>query len=282
MKLRELKETAAGKLAEAGIELPYLEVQVLFSRFLSLSKTRQILESEKEVEEADVRKVLSAVEERCSHTPLSYITGHREFYGLDFKVTPDTLIPRPDTEILVETALEFLNGRKDAKILDMCTGTGCAGIAAAANASVSSLTLCDISRKALECAKTNAKALLPPSLPVNFILSDLFENIGDRDFDVIISNPPYIRKDYLETLSPEVRKEPALALFDDDIDGLGLCRKIASSAAQHLVRGGLLAIECDYRQTSALSEIITQNGFTRVRIAKDLAGRERVVSGERE
>lgn len=282
MKLRELKETAAGKLAEAGIELPYLEIQVLFSRFLSLSKTRQILESEKEVEEADARKVLSAVEERCSHTPLSYITGHREFYGLDFKVTPDTLIPRPDTETLVETALEFLKGRKDAKILDMCTGTGCAGIAAAANASVSSLTLCDISRKALECAKTNAKALLPPSLPVNFILSDLFENIGDRDFDVIISNPPYIRKDYLETLSPEVRKEPALALFDDDIDGLGLCRKIASRAAQHLVRGGLLAIECDYRQTSALSEIITQNGFTRVRIAKDLAGRERVVSGERE
>lgn len=282
MKLRELKETAAGKLAEAGIELPYLEVQVLFSRFLSLSKTRQILESEKEVEEADARKVLSAVEERCSHTPLSYITGHREFYGLDFKVTPDTLIPRPDTETLVETALEFLNGRKDAKILDMCTGTGCAGIAAAANASVSSLTLCDISRKALECAKANAKALLPPSLPVNFILSDLFENIGDRDFDVIISNPPYIRKDYLETLSPEVRKEPALALFDDDIDGLGLCRKIASRAAQHLVGGGLLAIECDYRQTSALSEIITQNGFTRVRIAKDLAGRERVVSGERE
>ena len=282
MKLRELKETASARLAQEGIELPYLEVQVLFSHFLSLSKTRQILESEKEIEESDVRKVLSAVEERCSHTPLSYITGHREFYGLDFTVTSDTLIPRHDTETLVETALEFLNGRQDAKILDMCTGTGCAGIAIAANASASSLTLCDISRKALECAKTNAKALLPPSLQVNFIHGDLFENIEDSDFDVIVSNPPYIRKDFLETLSPEVRKEPYIALFDEDGDGLGLCRKIASSAAGHLVRGGLLAIECDYRQTSALSEIISQNGFTRVRIAKDLAGRERVVSGERE
>ena len=281
MKLRELKEQAVKELTEAGIELPYLEVQVIFEHFLHLSKAQQILRSEESVSREDAEKTTSAVRRRCSRIPLAYITGHKEFYGLDFIVSENTLIPRPDTETLVDVALEFLSGRAKAKLLDLCTGTGCTGIAAAGNSDLSSLTLSDISKEALRCAKVNAQRLLPPSLPVFFSHSDLFDSITDRDFDAVISNPPYIRKEYLDALSPEVRKEPALALFCNEEDGMGICRKIAEEASGYLVKGGLLAIECDYRQTSALSEIIAQNNFTRIRITKDLAGRERIVSGER-
>lgn len=278
--LGDLLRKASETLAQAGLDEPRLEARVLAEAFLGAATAEQIAYPGRQIPEEDERAFLSALARRASHEPMAHITGRREFFGLDFLVTKDTLIPRPDTEALVETALAKLHSIDKPDVLDLCCGTGCVGISTAANMALSSLTLADISPAALEVARENAERLIP-SANWSAVLTDLFENLSGKTYDAILSNPPYVRRDQEVELSEEVRREPGLALFDSRPDGLGTAERIVVDACRHLKPGGLLAIECDYRQTKALGGIMRHNGFGDVEIITDLAGRERVVAGRR-
>lgn len=278
MTLATLKTEAQRLLLENGIEETSLEVFVLAQKAFGYDRAQQITHCMDEVDDVSAEAFMDLVRLRASHVPSAYITGHREFYGLDFIVTKATLIPRPDSETLVETALKFLEGSKDSCVIDLCTGTGCIGISIAHSIPVRKLILTDISQSALETAKRNADVLIPHQ-DVSLVQSDLFAGVTEREADIIVTNPPYVCRKYQEGLSPEVRKEPESALFDEDEDGLGIIRKIVRQAGSHLRSGGMLAIECDYRQTAALGRIMLENQFSSIRVANDLSGRGRVVSG---
>lgn len=278
MTLATLKTEAQRLLLENGIEETSLEVFVLAQKAFGYDRAQQIIHYMDEVDDVSAEAFMDLVRLRASHVPSAYITGHREFYGLDFIVTKATLIPRPDSETLVETALKFLEGSKDSCVIDLCTGTGCIGISIAHSIPVRKLILTDISQSALETAKRNADFLIPHQ-DVSLVQSDLFAGVTEREADIIVTNPPYVCRKYQEGLSPEVRKEPESALFDEDEDGLGIIRRIVRQAGSHLRSGGMLAIECDYRQTAALGRIMLENQFSSIMVANDLSGRGRVVSG---
>ena len=221
---------------------------------------------------------------RSQRIPLQQITGHQEFMGLDFLVNEHVLCPRQDTEVLVETVLKALPEinviRRDEdaelQILDLCAGSGCIGISLERLAPVPiNVLAADISDEAIAVAKANAQGLGCECYHI--IKSDLFEQITGT-FDVIVSNPPYIPSADIETLEDEVRlHEPRLAL-DGDEDGLAFYRRISEAAPEHLKAGGRIYYEIGYDQGEAVSQILAENGFTDIRVIKDLAGLDRVVA----
>ncbi|MBQ2405395.1 MAG: peptide chain release factor N(5)-glutamine methyltransferase [Lachnospiraceae bacterium] len=223
------------------------------------------------------------IEKRAKRIPLQHITGEQEFMGLTFRVNENTLIPRQDTEVLVEEALRELSDGM--RILDVCTGSGCILLSLMKYSNECEGIGLDISAKALEVAKENARLLNVQN--VDFVESDLFEalenekvNVGkDRFFDIIISNPPYIESAVIETLMPEVKDhEPMLAL-DGKEDGLFFYRKIVDKAPEYIRKGGKLLFEIGYNQGEAVRQLMLDKGFTKVEVIKDFAGLDRVVCG---
>ncbi len=211
---------------------------------------------------------------RADHIPLQHITGTQEFMGLEFDVSPDVLIPRQDTEVLVEEVLRVSEGRK---VLDMCTGSGCIMISIASIGRPSRAVGVDISDKALEIAAGNAKK---NGVSIELYQSDLFSKITGT-YDIIVSNPPYIPTRDIDELMPEVREhEPILAL-DGSEDGLIFYRRISTGARSFLNKGGFLFYEIGYNQGEAVKQILLQEGFTDVMIKKDLSGLDRVVSARK-
>jgi len=227
------------------------------------------------------------------YTPIQYVIGHTNFCGLDFVVNEDVLIPRPETELLVETAIALIRGSQEhptheaaggagkstrAQILDLCTGSGCIAIALAGaltkDAIDCRIIASDISLKALEAARTNARRL-GASGRIDFVDSDLFRNIKGR-FDIIVSNPPYIAKFEFDTLQKEVLKEPRMAL-DGGEDGLDFYRKIIEGAPLHLNPGGHLLLEIGFGQANEVKEMVESGGFKALAIDKDFNGIDRVV-----
>ena len=212
------------------------------------------------------------VRRRGERIPLSYLTGWRNFCGLEFAVNEAVLIPRQDTECLVEALLPKAKG---AEILDMCTGSGCIAISLAVLGKAAAVTGVDISEAALTVAKSNGERLAPG---VRFLQSDLFEQVEGR-FDIIVSNPPYIQSEVIETLEPEVKDhEPRLAL-DGTADGLFFYRRIVELAPQYLREDGTLAFEIGYDQGQDVSELMRNQGFVDVIVKPDLTGLDRVVLG---
>ena len=212
------------------------------------------------------------VRRRGERIPLSYLTGWRNFCGLEFAVNEAVLIPRQDTECLVEALLPKAKG---AEILDMCTGSGCIAISLSVLGKAAAVTGVDISEAALAVAKSNGERLAPG---VRFLQSDLFEQVEGR-FDIIVSNPPYIQSEVIETLEPEVKDhEPRLAL-DGTADGLFFYRRIVELAPQYLREGGTLAFEIGYDQGQDVSELMRNQGFVDVIVKPDLTGLDRVVLG---
>lgn len=231
-----------------------------------------ILKMKEEVDADTAAKFTSCIEKAKSGMPVAYILGRKEFYSLDFIVTPDVLIPRPDTEILVENIIPLAGGKR---VLDICCGSGCIGISIAKNADCA-LAMIDISEKALEITEKNC-ALNEVSAQL-FKKDILNENI-DGECDIIVSNPPYIESDVVLTLEKNVRDfEPHLAL-DGGGDGLCFYPVIAKKAFNSLVKGGTLAFEIGYNQGKAVYDILVNCGFENVKIIKDYAGNDRVVSG---
>ena len=265
---------------------PSSDAAILICHCLGISRTELALHPEKEVPTEKIGELERLGKERENGKPGAYLTGERGFYECVFKVTEDVLIPRADTEILVESAIsdlqELLPEKKEVRILDLCCGTGCIGISVAKVLACSFgkvfLTLSDLSEKALEVCRENAGNLIcETNIAVQCIRGNLFENITGY-FDAILSNPPYIRTGVIPSLEKQVRYEPLMAL-DGGEDGLDFVREIAGQAKKHLVPGGLLEMEIGYDQAHSSSSILRENGYEEISVIRDLGGNDRVVKG---
>ncbi|MBO4901228.1 MAG: peptide chain release factor N(5)-glutamine methyltransferase [Lachnospiraceae bacterium] len=213
---------------------------------------------------------------RMKRVPLQHILGTQEFMGLSFVVNEHVLIPRQDSECLVEEAMLFV---KDGdRVLDLCTGSGCILLSIMCYKNGIEGVGTDLSKEALEIARLNAEKLEKPAL---FIESDLFGQLEEKPFHAIVSNPPYIRTDVIPTLEPEVKDHEPFCALDGGSDGLVFYRKIIATAPQFLLPGGMLLLEIGYDQGEAVSGLMRENGFGDVTVVQDLTGNDRVVRGIR-
>lgn len=274
---REVLNNGIAVLEQAGVPDAAVDGWYLFSECFHMSRTEywmrqceDMIESEKLWETWK-----SFLSRRCGREPLQYILGMQEFMGMSFFVTPDVLIPRQDTEVLVEKALSFL--RSGDCLLDVCTGSGCILLSLAKSIQLFRCVGVDISQNALLVAKKNAKEL---KIDAEFICSDLFQQItAGEKFHMITCNPPYISGEEMKELMPEVADyEPHLALFGGE-DGLFFYRKIIEQAADFLMPDGSLLLEIGCTQAKAVSGMMLERGYRCVEVIKDLAGRDRVAVG---
>ena len=274
MNIKELTLNGVSKLNEFNIDDSTTKVRILLSSLLNVSKEKLLIMDE-EVDEKLVERFNDNINKLIKGVPVQYLVNKQSFYGMDFFVDNRVLIPQPDTECLVEEGLEFLKGKENAKVLDLCTGSGAIAISIAKN-SDATIYASDISKDALDVAKLNATTL---SADITFIESDLLKNINEK-FDLIISNPPYIKTDVIELLSDEVKNEPILAL-DGKEDGLYFYKEIIKNAKGFLNPNGKLLFEIGFDQKESVAKLFDEAGFDNVYSKKDLAGLDRIVSGEK-
>ena len=258
-------------------QTPLLDASLLLSAVTGLSREQLYTRSSSYLSGEAATVYRRLIDRRCQAQPVAYLTGVREFYGRTFTVDPSVLIPRSDTETLVQTVLDHLPNVASHRILDLCTGSGCVGITLAAEIPSAEVTLTDISDQALSVAQINAARLV--DRPIELVCSDLFSSLDGRQFHVIATNPPYIADSWYEQLEVQVKQEPTLALLGGDQDGLAIIRRIIAQAPDHLLPHGLLCIECDYRQVDAVMLLFHQYGFSEVTYEHDLAHLQRVVRG---
>jgi len=284
MTIREALAAGKADLVAAGIDNPSLDTSLLLAEVLGISRSALVVaaaDSGCSLGEAALAAFEGLVRRRAGGECVAYILGRKEFYGLEFIVNRDVLVPRPDTETLVETALECLSAtgeKRTLRMLDLCTGSGAVAIATKHHMPGLEVWAADISPQALEVAEANAARLLPPGA-IRFCRGDLFEALSGADcppFDLITGNPPYVPAREIPSLSREVRTEPVLAL-DGGSDGLDVIRRIVSHALEFLCVSGTLMLEADPRQMGEIAQLLEQAGFTDVRIRPDLSGMERVI-----
>lgn len=279
MNYGELYQSGKEILKQAEIADAQLDARLLLEHLCGTSRHDLLVHADRAVEIDKQEEYLQKIKQRAKHVPLQHITGVQEFMGLEFKVNQDVLIPRQDTEILVEEILRDLHA--GSRILDMCTGSGCIIISLLHYSNDCQGIGVDISGKALSVARDNADRLLSDKrddTTIQFMESDLFEQV-EGSFDVLVSNPPYIRTAVIEELAEEVKNhEPRLAL-DGTEDGLLFYRKIVEQGKQFLNNGGSLFFEIGYDQGNDVKALMEAAGFLEVQIVKDFAGLDRVVYG---
>lgn len=282
MTYRELYEYGKLRLAENEIAEAALDARLLLEYICHTDRNELIVHGDRECSDLEEQFYRMTIDRRASHIPLQHITGEQEFMGLSFKVNEHTLIPRQDTEILVEEAMRHLSDGM--RILDMCTGSGCILLSLLKYSNECEGIGIDISGKALAVARENASRL---QIDASFLEGDLFapladfvsEKTTDRLFDMIVSNPPYIETAVIDTLMPEVREhEPVLAL-DGMEDGLHFYRRIVAEAPAHMRKGAYLFFEIGCEQGEVVKALMQEGGFEQVEILKDYAGLDRVVYG---
>ncbi|MBP3664630.1 MAG: peptide chain release factor N(5)-glutamine methyltransferase [Tyzzerella sp.] len=275
MTLREAYEYGQKQLQLAGIVDADLDAWYLLEFVTGISRTMYYLKMQESVSEEHEVLYRKYIETRATHIPLQHITGVQEFMGLEFLVNQHVLVPRQDTEVLVESVLEVL--KPDMRVLDICTGSGCILISLMKLHGTS--TICgvgvDISKEALKVAQANGERI---GVKADFIQSDLFENVDGR-YDVIVSNPPYIRTAVIEELKEEVKCHDPFIALDGKEDGLYFYRKIVEESGRYLKAGGKLYFEIGHDQGEDVKNLMEQAGFTGVTVKKDLAGLDRVVFG---
>jgi release factor glutamine methyltransferase len=257
----------------AALPLEPLENRILLCHALGVSRVGLITQSERALNSAEAAHLDALVQRRLAGEPIAYIVGEREFFGLPFRVGPGVLIPRPDTELIVELSLERLPPR--GRLLDMGTGSGAIAVACAHSRRDASVTALDLSEEALAIARANAAA---NGAQVRFLRSDWFAAIGEERFELIASNPPYIAAGDAHLSQGDLRFEPVGALTDH-ADGLTALRHIVDGAPDHLVPGGWLLLEHGYDQAEAVRALLAARGFLEVQSWRDLAGIERVSGG---
>lgn len=304
MTIQEFKNISIKTLKDS--QSASLDVNVLLEHCLKQNKTWILVHSEKELSAEQFSWLTEAVAKRKTGLPVAYITGHKEFYGYDFIVSPSVLIPKPDTEILVEKAIDEIIAKIEFRpeiilsVCDMCAGSGCIGISVLKNLieeykipseKLPKFTFADISEEALNIAKQNAKNLLPAAEfeELRFIQTNLFSEVPFT-FDLILTNPPYIPAKMVTELLKDGRNEPRLAL-DGDVgifgepteqnDGLGIIRRLVPESYEHLAHNGVLLMETGEYNAEATKNIFEQNNFRCTKIFKDLEGQDRNVYGIR-
>lgn len=284
MNLKNLRNIGIEKLEKENIEDAKFKINILLQYILNMNKTDIIINSDIEIENNIEKKFYNIIEELINGKPIQYITNSQEFMNLKFYVDENVLIPQPDTEIIVEKSIEILekllSEKKELKILDLCTGSGAIAVAIenyVLNRYDNRIEIyaSDISEKALEIAKKNAKENNKDS-KIIFIKSDMFNNINQNDFDIIISNPPYIETDTIPTLSKEVQNEPYIAL-DGGEDGLKFYKIISESSPRYLRKNGYILLEIGYNQKESVKNLLDNNNFRNIECIKDLAGNDRVL-----
>lgn len=271
---KELLQTARNDLKEHEIADADLDAWYLLAHVFQINRTDYYLNKDNTVQEKKKEKFLELVKRRASHVPLQYITGTQEFMGLDFNVCEHVLIPRQDTEILVEEVLKVCRNKS---VMDMCTGSGCIIISLAKLGGLAQASAADISPTALKVASENACKHM---VNIEFIQSDLFEKVTE-EYDIIVSNPPYIPSGDIISLMPEVKNYEPLIALDGSEDGLSFYRRITALSRMHLKKNGFIFFEIGWDQGSEVSKILQDEGFTDIKIKKDLSGLDRVVSGTR-
>ncbi|MDC7225430.1 MAG: peptide chain release factor N(5)-glutamine methyltransferase [Spirochaetales bacterium] len=287
MTYREALSAAADKLKNSDVmfcDTPMLDAQVLLSHASGMSREKLFASYPDKLEEAVYRDFSRMIDKRMSGFPVSYIRNIKEFYGRDFYVDESVLVPRPDTELIIDKAVELLdseasasaNRDKPCRVLDLCTGSGCIAVTMKLERPELDVRASDISTEALNTARKNAKAL---TADVNFIESNLFDNIEDS-FDIIVTNPPYLTGEESEKMIKAGWPEPMLALYGGD-DGLDLIRIIIKSSLDYLDNNSYLLIEAGPHQAEPITVMLEQAGFVDIGITVDMAGRNRVTSGRK-
>ncbi|MDE6221570.1 MAG: peptide chain release factor N(5)-glutamine methyltransferase [Lachnospiraceae bacterium] len=291
MTYRELYEYGKLKLQEAGIAEAALDARLLLEYICRTDRNELIVHADRERSDLEEAFYQTVIGKRASRIPLQYITGEQEFMGLSFRVNEHTLIPRQDTEILVEEAMRHLcDGMR---ILDMCTGSGCILLSLLQYSNECEGVGVDLSGEALKVARENAERL---QLDAAFLEGDLFSPLEifasgsmnpedfelDRMFDIIVSNPPYIETAVIDTLMPEVRGHEPLCALDGGKDGLHFYRRIVAEAPNYMRKGAYLFFEIGCDQGDAVVSLMQAAGFIQIEVFKDYAGLDRVVRGVKE
>jgi release factor glutamine methyltransferase len=260
---------------------PRLDAELLLTNALGIDRVRLVIESDRRLNDAELGLYRSLIQRRRTGEPVAYILGRREFYGISFAVDRRALVPRPDTETLVEVALERTNARSMyGRALDLCTGSGCVAVAFARARPTWRVTASDVSREALGLAWENARRA-GAAFSLRVVEGDLFAPFEGERFELVTANPPYIPSGELGELAPDIRDfEPRLAL-DGGGDGLDVVRAVVRGASVHLEPNGVLAVEVGHDQAARAAELFERAGFVDVRVQKDYGGHERVVSGIR-
>jgi release factor glutamine methyltransferase len=260
------------------VDAPRLTSEVLLSYVLKMSRVRLYVDLDRPLSKEELGSYRALIERRMAGEPTQYLTGVKEFYNRPFKVDARVLIPRPETELLVEAALRALPKDAPSQALDVCTGSGCIAISLAAERPQASVTAVDVSPDACALARENAEAL-GVAARVSILQGNLYEPVpAEARFALVVSNPPYIASGEIPGLSAEVRREPHLAL-DGGADGLALIRRVIEGARRCLQAGGLLAMEIGETQGEAVRGLLQAAGFEDARVEKDLERRDRLAFG---
>lgn len=262
---------AARRLAQSGIDEPRRDAQILLSAIINQDRTYLITRSDESLTDDATRRFRDAITRRAAGEPVQYITGRQEFFGLDFAVTPAVLIPRPETEIIVEAALELSEAAEPFLFCDVGTGSGCITTALLYHRPLARGVALDISHAALAVARSNARRY-DVAGRIDFIASDVFDTlrIGARRFAIIASNPPYIDADEIPTLQREVRDHEPRSALTPGADGLAIVRRLLADAPAHLARGGHLIFEIGYGQASAVRALVDLDVWQIVDVRDDL------------
>ena len=279
MTIKELLNQAVIMLKNENIDAPKNKARMLLEATLKKSKEYLMIYDTKEITSIERDKYIRNVKRLIAGEPLQYITGKQEFMKLNFLVTKDVLIPRADTEILVEEVIKIAENKTNPVILDMCTGSGAIAVSLAKYVKNVKVYATDISGKALEIAKKNAE-FNGVKNNIKFIESNLFDKIKDKKFDIIVSNPPYIETDTIKKLTKDVQNEPKIAL-DGGKDGLDFYRKIADNGYKFLNRQGYICLEIGYNQRIAVRKIMeNKKRYVNIKCLKDLCGNDRVITAQ--
>ena len=290
--LKELISIGAKQLRDAGVADAEIDAKELYCFMQNMDRTALMLRWQEVLQDNQCEAYFDLIERRASRVPLQHITGRQEFMGLPFEVNDKVLIPRQDTETMVEDALELidkgtLRGQeytdglgKGTDVLDLCCGSGAIGISIAKLAKGAHVTCSDLSKEALEVAQRNAR--LNDCKSVKFTESDMFDafcgRLGKKKFNLIISNPPYIPPSVIEGLEPEVRDHEPMMALDGGEDGLDFYRIIAQQAPEHLKKGGVLMMEIGFDQKNAVKGLLQETGrFEKIVGLTDLTGKDRII-----
>lgn len=291
--LKELISIGAKQLRDAGVADADIDAKELYCFMQGMNRTDLMLRWQEVLQDNQCEAYFDLIAQRASRVPLQHITGRQEFMGLPFEVNDKVLIPRQDTETMVEDALELmakgtLRGqaydgslKKGGDVLDLCCGSGAIGISIAKLAKGAHVTCSDLSRDAIETAQKNAS--LNGCKSVKFVESDMFDafcgRLGKKKFNLIISNPPYVPPSVIEGLEPEVRDHEPMMALDGGRDGLDFYRIIAAQAPEHLKKGGVLMLEIGFDQREAVQGLIEETGqFEKILGLTDLTGKDRIVA----